>query len=174
MPSSEKSFAASSLVCLSMRTATLTVSMRTSLPRVRAIRRLCARQAACSQNPSWRDGYPPRGDLEIAAASWLAVNSPDGEMQVRFDTIDMLVVSADRALLRHHINAFSCGVEQPTSIPAPAGGPGAPRGHSEGLFPCLSAVPHDSLVDREDAVLSSTVLSATLRTAVRSVSPCAP
>ena len=32
MPSSEKSFAASSLVCLSMRTVTLTVSMRTSLP----------------------------------------------------------------------------------------------------------------------------------------------
>ena len=29
MPSSEKSFAASSLVCLSMRTVTLTVSMRT-------------------------------------------------------------------------------------------------------------------------------------------------
>ena len=148
-PSSEKSFAVSSLVCLSMRTATLTASMRTSLPRVCAIRRLHVRQAVCSQNPSWRDGYPSRGDLEIAAASWLAVNSPDGEMQVRFDAIDMLVVSADRALLRHHINAFSCGVEQPTSIPAPAGGPGAPRGHSEGLFPCLPAVPHDSLVGRE-------------------------
>lgn len=75
-----------------------------------------------------------RGDLEIAAASWLAVNSPDGEMLVRFDVIDMLVVSADRALLRHHINAFSCGVEQPISIPTPAGGLGAPRGHPEGLF----------------------------------------
>ena len=58
-----------------------------------------------------------RGDLEIAAASWLAGNSPDGEIQVRFDIIDMLVVSADRAPLRHHINAFSCRVEQPTSIP---------------------------------------------------------
>lgn len=52
-----------------------------------------------------------RGDLEIAAASWLAVNSPNGEIQVRFDIIDMLVVSADRALLKHHITAFSCGVE---------------------------------------------------------------
>ena len=50
-------------------------------------------------------------DLEIAAASWLAGNSPDGEIQVRFDIIDMLVVSTDRALLRHHINAFSCGAE---------------------------------------------------------------
>lgn len=77
-------------------------------------------------------GKVKRGDLEIAAASWLAGNSPDGEVQVRFDIIDMLVVSTDRALTRHHINAFSCGVEQPTSIPAPAGGPGAPRGHPEG------------------------------------------
>lgn len=35
MPSSEKSFAASSLACLSVRTATLTVPMRTSLSCVR-------------------------------------------------------------------------------------------------------------------------------------------
>lgn len=58
MPSPEKSFAVSSLVCLSMRTVTLTVSMRTSLPRACAIRRSYARQAVCSWNPSWRDGYP--------------------------------------------------------------------------------------------------------------------
>ena len=56
-------------------------------------------------------GKVSRSDLEIAAASWLAGNTPDGDIQVRFDIIDMLVVSADRALLRHHINAFSCGVE---------------------------------------------------------------
>ena len=59
MPSSEKSFAASSLVCLYMRTVTLTVSMRTSLLRVRAIRRLYARQAACSWNPSCGDWNMP-------------------------------------------------------------------------------------------------------------------
>gem|GEM_PF-4235269 len=52
-----------------------------------------------------------RSDLEIAAASWLAGNCPDGDIQDRFDIIDMLVMSADRALLRHHINASSCGVE---------------------------------------------------------------
>ena len=94
-------------------------------------------------------GKVKRRDLEIAAASWLAANSPDGEIQVRFDIIDMLVVSTDRALPRHHVNAFSCGVEQPTSIPAPAGGPGAPRGHSEGPFPCLLTVSRDSLVGRD-------------------------
>lgn len=82
-------------------------------------------------------GKVKRGDLEIAAASWLAGNTPDGEMQVRFDIIDMLVVSADRALLRHHINAFNCGIEQPTSIPAPAGGPGWRSGSSRGVLPHL-------------------------------------
>ena len=148
-PSPEKSFAASSLACPSMRTATLTVPMRTSLSCVRntAIVRMAG--GMFPESVMARRISVKRGDLEIAAASWLTINSPDGEMLVRFDIIDMLVVSADRALLRHHINAFSCGVEQPTSIPAPAGGPGAPRGHPEGLFPCLPAVPHDSLVGRE-------------------------
>lgn len=56
-------------------------------------------------------GKVKRSDLEIAAAAWLAGNSPNDEIQVRFDIIDMLVVSADRALLRHHITALSCGVE---------------------------------------------------------------
>lgn len=56
-------------------------------------------------------GKVKRGDLEIVAASWLAVNSPDGEIQFRFDIIDMLVVNTGRALLSHHSNAFSCGVE---------------------------------------------------------------
>lgn len=55
-------------------------------------------------------GKVSRSDLEIVVASWLAVNSPDGEIQVCFDIIDMLVVSTDRALLRHRINVFSCGV----------------------------------------------------------------
>lgn len=55
-------------------------------------------------------GKVKRSDLEIAA-SWLAAKSHDGEIQVRFDIIDMLVVSTDRALLRHHIHAFSCWVE---------------------------------------------------------------
>lgn len=124
MPSSEKSFAVSSLVCL---------SMRTSLPRACAIRRSYARQAVCSWNPSWRDGYPSRGDLEIAAASWLAVNSPDGDIQVRFDIIDMLVASTDRALLRT------------TSTPSAAGSSNRPpsRPPLEGREP-LGVIPRGS------------------------------
>ena len=83
-------------------------------------------------------GKVKRSDLEIAAASWLAGNTPDGDIQVRFDIIDMLVVSADRALLRHHINAFSCGVEQPTSIPGPRWRAGSPSGSSRGALPVLT------------------------------------
>ena len=52
MPSYEKSFAASSLVCLAMRTVAFTVSMRTSLPHVCASQRLYVRQTRYSQNSS--------------------------------------------------------------------------------------------------------------------------
>ena len=114
----------------------------TSLPPV------CTRYGDCTRGRRYVPGIR-HGATDIrrvatwryAAASWLAVNSPDGEMLVRFDIIDMLVVSADRALLKHHINAFSCGVEQPTFIPPPAGGPGAPRGHPEGLFALTDRFP---------------------------------
>lgn len=56
-------------------------------------------------------GKVPRGDMEITAAAWLASSSIEANMGVRFDIIDMLVVSENRALLRHHVNAFSSGVE---------------------------------------------------------------
>ena len=51
------------------------------------------------------------GDMEIAAAAWLASGLPADDVRVRFDIIDMLIVSENRALLRHHVNVFSCGVE---------------------------------------------------------------
>lgn len=97
-------------------------------------------------------GKVSRSDLEIAAASWLAGNSPEGDIQVRFDIIDMLVVSADRALLRHHINAFSCGGRVIDLHPGPRWRAGSPSGSPEGLFRALSAFPHDSLCGRDDAV----------------------
>ena len=56
-------------------------------------------------------GKVPRGDMEIAAAAWLASSSIEANMGVRFDIVDMLVVGENRALLRHHVNAFSSGVE---------------------------------------------------------------
>ena len=53
------------------------------------------------------EGRMSRSELEVLAAKWLGENSPEGDVSVRFDQISMLVVSTDRALLRHHINAFS-------------------------------------------------------------------
>ena len=40
------------------------------------------------------------------AIEWLGENEPEGDVGVRLDTIDMIVVSEDRTLLRHHVNAF--------------------------------------------------------------------
>ena len=59
MPSSEKSFAASSLVCLSMRTVTLTVSIGASLRHGCVMRLLYVRQARFPANPSCGDWNAP-------------------------------------------------------------------------------------------------------------------
>lgn len=47
-----------------------------------------------------------REQNEVLAASWLADNTPEGDVSIRFDAIDMIVVSESRALLRHHINRY--------------------------------------------------------------------
>lgn len=50
-----------------------------------------------------------RERMEINAAKWLAENAGDERfvnVSVRFDIISMLVLSEDRALLRHHINCL--------------------------------------------------------------------
>ena len=44
--------------------------------------------------------------MELLAVSWLAENDFAESVGVRFDKISMIVVGEDRALLRHHINAF--------------------------------------------------------------------
>lgn len=58
---------------------------------------------------------------------------------------------ADRALARGERPArvLQGAVGERRVRAPPAGGPGAPRGHSKGLFPCLLTVSHDSLVGRE-------------------------
>ena len=55
------------------------------------------------------EGTLSREQFELLAASWLAGNSPEGDVACRFDRISMIVVSEDRALLRHHISALSDG-----------------------------------------------------------------
>ena len=49
-----------------------------------------------------------QNQMEIMAARWLAASSPaDGDLQVRFDTISLIVLNEQRAFLRHHTNVFS-------------------------------------------------------------------
>ena len=52
------------------------------------------------------DGSNDRETMELLAVSWLAENDFAESVGVRFDKISMIVVGEDRALLRHHINAF--------------------------------------------------------------------
>ena len=52
------------------------------------------------------DGRNDRETMELLAVSWLAENDFAESVGVRFDKISMIVVGEDRALLRHHINAF--------------------------------------------------------------------
>ena len=49
--------------------------------------------------------------FELLAATWLEGYTPEGDVPVRFDGIDMIVVNAGRALLRHHINKLGSFAE---------------------------------------------------------------
>lgn len=50
----------------------------------------------------------PREVMESVAAEWLAAHGDEieGNTAIRFDVVGVLVVSENRALLRHHINAY--------------------------------------------------------------------
>lgn len=58
------------------------------------------------------DEDPTRGKREILAAKWFAENPEHADMATRFDAISMMVVSEDRAFLRHHINQLSTASEE--------------------------------------------------------------
>ena len=60
--------------------------------------------AANREEGGFSEGNLTREQFELLAATWLEGNTPEGDVSVRFDGIDMIVVSTDRALLRHHIN----------------------------------------------------------------------
>lgn len=65
------------------------------------------------------DGLPTVGEekdrrklYESAAAEWLGRHQDafgDDSLAIRFDEIAILVIGENRALLRHHINAFGIG-----------------------------------------------------------------
>ncbi|MBQ9042385.1 MAG: YraN family protein [Eggerthellaceae bacterium] len=51
-----------------------------------------------------------REQAELLGAAWLAEHAGelDAAIQVRFDRIALLVLTDDRAMLRHNINVFGC------------------------------------------------------------------
>ena len=58
------------------------------------------------------EGFVPESEtdreaMEILAARYLAQTDDEPDFEVRFDIISMMVVGESRAMLKHHINAFS-------------------------------------------------------------------
>ena len=58
------------------------------------------------------EGFVPESEtdreaMEVLAAKYLAQADLDANVEIRFDIISMMVVREDRAMLKHHINAFS-------------------------------------------------------------------
>ena len=58
------------------------------------------------------EGFVPESEtdreaMEVLAAKYLAQTDDEPNFEVRFDIISMMVVREDRAMLKHHINAFS-------------------------------------------------------------------
>ena len=47
-------------------------------------------------------------ELEGFAIGWLKGNCDRTDCAIRFDYIGLLLMSPDRALIRHHINVMSC------------------------------------------------------------------
>ena len=58
------------------------------------------------------EGFVPESEtdreaMEALAARYLAQAELEANVEIRFDIISMMVVREDRAMLKHHINAFS-------------------------------------------------------------------
>ena len=57
-------------------------------------------------------GFAPESEtdrraMEVLAAKYLAQANVEPDFEARFDIISMMVVGKSRAMLKHHINAFS-------------------------------------------------------------------
>ena len=58
------------------------------------------------------NGFTPESEtdreaMEVLAAKYLAQADTEPEFRIRFDIISMMVIGESRAMLKHHINAFS-------------------------------------------------------------------
>lgn len=60
------------------------------------------------QSRKFSDEIPGRDKLEAFAIDWFSENSESfTDCHFRFDSISMLVINKDRALIRHHVNTMS-------------------------------------------------------------------
>ena len=74
------------------------------------------RQRHRLRNRQEPQGFPEstatREELEAFAIDWLSSNETECvDCPVRFDAIALILVSPDRAMIRHHINAMSAGCD---------------------------------------------------------------
>ena len=58
------------------------------------------------------EGFVPESEtdreaMEVLAAKYLAQTDDEPNFEVRFDIISMMVIGESRAMIKHHINAFS-------------------------------------------------------------------
>ena len=58
------------------------------------------------------EGFVPESEtvreaMEVLAAKYLAQAELEANVEIRFDIISMMVIGESRAMIKHHINAFS-------------------------------------------------------------------
>ena len=67
--------------------------------------------AANREEGGFSEGTSPASSSSCWQPTWLEGYTPRGDVPVRFDGIDMIVVNAGRALLRHHVNKLGSFAE---------------------------------------------------------------
>ncbi|WP_165249020.1 YraN family protein [Adlercreutzia sp. ZJ141] len=63
---------------------------------------------ACKDSDSFPAEHLNQEELEGFAIKWLKDNRSHADCAVRFDRIGLLIMSPDRAFIKHHINVMSC------------------------------------------------------------------
>ncbi|WP_371298318.1 YraN family protein [Paraeggerthella sp.] len=64
--------------------------------------------AARRNSDSFPQEHVNEEELEGFAISWLKDNHDHAACAIRFDHIGLLLISPDRALIKHHVNVMSC------------------------------------------------------------------
>ena len=68
--------------------------------------------AARRNSDSFPQEHVNEEELEGFAISWLKDNHDHAACAIRFDHIGLLLISPDRALIKHHVNVMSCSEDR--------------------------------------------------------------